>query len=298
MSRRLRARVTRASAWSAAKRYSMNFGKAILNSPFSVLGLAKRAFDFVTTRKLKKAGRCGCFIGSTLVWTASGAVPIDEIEEGMVVLAAHEDGLVTNAVESEVGEKIVIGYASLVHLTIQHADEKIETIYTTDEHPFHNALTGELIRADALRPDDRITSMHGVVAVVAIAFGSERVPGYNLSIPGSPTYFVGELGLWVHNCSKFTIRNQKYAGGVHPKTNVPFDALGYPDFSNGTIVAVVLESGHKGRRADFAEANRLAGYASTPHGYTWHHHQDNHTMQLVDRAIHQATGHTGSRPGP
>ena len=31
--------------------------------------------------------------------------------------------------------------------------------------------------------------------------GSTGVPVYNLSIPGAPTYYVGERGVWVHNCS-------------------------------------------------------------------------------------------------
>ncbi|WP_445662062.1 HNH endonuclease [Bacillus sp. FSL R9-9481] len=32
-----------------------------------------------------------------------------------------------------------------------------------------------------------------------------------------------------------------------------------------------------------------------PKGYTWHHHQEPGTMQLVDTNIHQKTGHTGGR---
>lgn len=28
---------------------------------------------------------------------------------------------------------------------------------------------------------------------------------------------------------------------------------------------------------------------------TWHHHQDRGKMQLVDKAIHQQTGHTGGK---
>ncbi len=35
------------------------------------------------------------------------------------------------------------------------------------------------------------------------------------------------------------------------------------------------------RAADFAAANGAAGLQSTPRGYTWHHHQDGRTMQLV-----------------
>ncbi len=43
--------------------------------------------------------------------------------------------------------------------------------------------------------------MHGPAEVLGVAFGNERVPIYNLSVPGSPTYFVGEHGTWVHNCN-------------------------------------------------------------------------------------------------
>ena len=38
----------------------------------------------------------------------------------------------------------------------------------------------------------------------------------------------------------------------------------------------------------------LAGNG-TIFGLTWHHHEDGHTMQLVDRAIHGQTGHSGGR---
>ena len=47
------------------------------------------------------------------------------------------------------------------------------------------------------------------------------------------------------------------------------------------------------RPLDFAEANRIAGYKSTPKGYTWHHHETMGRMQLVHSRIHAQTGHTG-----
>lgn len=34
-------------------------------------------------------------------------------------------------------------------------------------------------------------------------------------------------------------------------------------------------------------------FDKTPEGYTWHHHQDEKTMQLVPADIHRKTGHTG-----
>lgn len=94
-----------------------------------------------------------------------------------------------------------------------------------------------------------------------------------------------------------TLRNGNLAGGVHPKTGIPFDAQGYPDFSGVTTKTVTIDqTGTRG--GDFAAANKAAGYDSTPEGMTWHHHQDGTTMQLVPRDIHAQTGHTGGfRPG-
>ena len=42
--------------------------------------------------------------------------------------------------------------------------------------------------------------MTGTALLKGVLYTTERVPVYNLSIPGSPTYYVGEHGVWVHNC--------------------------------------------------------------------------------------------------
>jgi hypothetical protein len=47
------------------------------------------------------------------------------------------------------------------------------------------------------------------------------------------------------------------------------------------------------RRRDEAKANRAAGLASTPSGYTWHHHEVPGIMQLVDSKVHRSIGHEG-----
>ncbi|MGH3738913.1 MAG: HNH endonuclease [Micromonosporaceae bacterium] len=44
---------------------------------------------------------------------------------------------------------------------------------------------------------------------------------------------------------------------------------------------------------DFTEANRQADLPETPDGYTWHHHQDTRTMQLVPEDMHRAVNHGG-----
>ena len=89
-------------------------------------------------------------------------------------------------------------------------------------------------------------------------------------------------------------RNAHLAGGVHPKTGVPFDAKGFPDFKAAGVVKSEVSINATGTRSgDFSAANKAAGFKKTPKGYTWHHHQDGTTMQLVPRKIHAQTGHDG-----
>jgi RHS repeat-associated protein len=95
-----------------------------------------------------------------------------------------------------------------------------------------------------------------------------------------------------------SLRNSHLAGSAHPKTGVPFDKAGYPDFS-GVAKAEVKITQTQSRAGDFRAANEAAGFKNTPEGYTWHHHQDGRTMQLVPRDIHSRTGHTGGfKSGP
>ena len=92
------------------------------------------------------------------------------------------------------------------------------------------------------------------------------------------------------------LRNQDLAGQNHPKSGIPFDNQGFPDFRGVATHTVELPSGHStalDRGADIRDANRLAGFDIVPEGMTWHHHQDGRTMQLVPRDIHDQTGHTG-----
>ena len=84
----------------------------------------------------------------------------------------------------------------------------------------------------------------------------------------------------------------KYPAGVK------FTRDGYPDFgpyiytnkSTGKPVQVIFKNGFQGRSADFAKANRLF---DPPDGYTWHHHQDGKTLQLIPTDLHEAIRHSG-----
>jgi hypothetical protein len=87
-------------------------------------------------------------------------------------------------------------------------------------------------------------------------------------------------------------RNAHLAGKTHPKTGVPFNKNGHPEFGNVAIADVKIKPTGS-RRLDRSAANKAAGLPETPDGYTWHHHQEHGRMQLVPSELHQATGHTG-----
>ncbi|SMC28849.1 A nuclease of the HNH/ENDO VII superfamily with conserved WHH, partial [Andreprevotia lacus DSM 23236] len=80
---------------------------------------------------------------------------------------------------------------------------------------------------------------------------------------------------------------------------------GYPDFSpykyNGPGKSEVEINMTGNNTTDFKAANQKAGFGdqaySHPEGYTWHHHQDGKTMQLIREDAHAAAPHTGGASG-
>lgn len=101
--------------------------------------------------------------------------------------------------------------------------------------------------------------------------------------------------------------NSRYAGQQFPMEKLPaklqekypdgvkFTDDGFPDFGPYAQKSVRFDppgfAGNHG--SDMTDASRKAGIPDTPDGYTWHHHQDGHTMQLVPTDIHDAVRHAG-----
>jgi hypothetical protein len=81
---------------------------------------------------------------------------------------------------------------------------------------------------------------------------------------------------------------EKYPNGV------TFTDDGFPDFSPYATHTVKVDPNFAGNHTtDFTKANELAGLDATPDGYTWHHHQDTQTMQLIPTDLHNAVRHAG-----
>ncbi len=95
--------------------------------------------------------------------------------------------------------------------------------------------------------------------------------------------------------------------GLHERTGVPFTQEGFPDFygKEGAVHTAApnapegrVEIVMKGNRTtDFVAADRAAGIDAAyrqKNGLTWHHLEDCRSMVLVDRTLHDDTGHHGA----
>jgi hypothetical protein len=68
---------------------------------------------------------------------------------------------------------------------------------------------------------------------------------------------------------------------------------GWVDFGPHVVDEVRVDGLQGNNSSDFDLADRAAGYTETPDGYTWHHHPDGCTMQLVPTELHNAWYHVG-----
>jgi hypothetical protein len=145
--------------------------------------------------------------------------------------------------------------------------------------------------------------------------GSPTPSGPQVKPPHSP-----DLKKWqdaggkvkFHSSGKVTYTTG--GGSAHSKVgagvSITYDKRGNPDFRGhlthpSGVTHVTFPSGYSGNRgSDFRESNKMAAQIArkepwttkgdvSPPGYTWHHHHDLHTMQLVDRNVHQLFSHLG-----
>lgn len=146
--------------------------------------------------KLKKA-TCNCFTAGTKVLTDEGEKPIEEIEVGDKVLAKSD----------ETGE---VEYKEVVKLFQKQADEIYyvtigdEVIETTGLHPFWLDGKGWTLVYE-LKVGDLLVSSDGTkLAIDRIEIAPRQTTVYNFMVADYHSYFVSNLGIWVHNCTIIT----------------------------------------------------------------------------------------------
>ncbi len=152
-----------------------------------------------------------CFVAGTLVQTANGTRPIEEIKEGDSVLSWDER---SGHVEYQrVTQTFVRQSQALVMVTVK--GEEGAPLGTTEEHPFYIRRArdnlggdeddkGQWVSAGQLRAGDRVRRPSGEwVRVLKIETRTEAATVYNFEVAKNHNYFVGALGVLVHNsCSR------------------------------------------------------------------------------------------------
>lgn len=142
-------------------------------------------------------GMGACFIAGTQVATEAGNVPIETVQAGDYVWAANEQ-------TGDVGLKQVVRTFiresdELVHITVDG-----EEITCTKEHPFYSPRKG-WTAACQLRAGDILVTVNGeyvIVEKVQHEILENPVKVYNFEVEGYHTYYVGCMGVLVHNtCS-------------------------------------------------------------------------------------------------
>ncbi len=135
-----------------------------------------------------------CFVAGTLVESINGPIPIEHIEEGMLVLA--KDPYTGDITYKEVTATYINETDEILYLNVDG-----EEIRTTSIHPFYVkgegfVLAGKL-EEGAVLIDNEGKELH--LLVKRWEQLQAPVPVYNFTVDDYHTYFVGKSKVFVHN---------------------------------------------------------------------------------------------------
>ena len=143
---------------------------------------------------------CACFVAGTTILTSLGEKAIEDIETGDLVWAKN---VYTNEItQKKVVQTFVRESKELVYVRVNG-----EEIITTPEHPFYVPKQG-WTGAIHLCAGDILVLQSGKYAIVEkVQHEILELPitVYNFEVEDFHTYYVGKIGILVHNaCKKFT----------------------------------------------------------------------------------------------
>ena len=138
-----------------------------------------------------------CFAAGTLVHTERGLVPIEEIRRGDRVWS--QDDETGEEGYRRVAQTFVTPDQPTLELELVGNGHTMEVLEVTGEHPFWVSGRG-WVAAQELQPGDEVyTSRGGWLRVSGGTWMDRTTTVYNFEVEDFHTYFVGEVGVWVHN---------------------------------------------------------------------------------------------------
>jgi prophage maintenance system killer protein len=155
-----------------------------------------------------------CFAAGTPIRTPEGAVAIEQIKVGDVVLSRSEFDP-AGPVEAKVVEEVFVRTAPVLDLRVGG-----RTITTTGEHPFFAEGRG-WVAARLLEPGERVLALSGEwLPVEGVDDAGAVTTVYNFRVADHHTYFVGTeewgFSIWAHNANYPTPESGGFAHGITP----------------------------------------------------------------------------------
>jgi hypothetical protein len=230
--------------------------------------------------------------GVSIAGTAGlGTITVTRQASTITTATEQADGPLLTMVRAKTKQKIA-NRPDNPFSQFQVQEDSLNRIVADAEKGFNAA--GDAVIAKLEKLDDAAKASPGAVDIQKAIGG----------VPNSPTI----------------IKNGHLAGKTHPVSGVPFDNNGYPIFDSmgeatlpGHLVGPQISDARQFQEATRQLWNEITDNPSLARrftaeqlgqiergeayidGFTWHHHQDGTTMQLVDRFIHSKTGHSGGR---
>lgn len=204
-----------------------------------------------------------CFVAGTPVVTADGERPIESIRAGDRVLA--RDAATGETAVREVVRRFVTPGKEVLRLTVRSEDDGVsETLGVTPGHPFRVAGRGWVGAGELAVGDELESAGGGRLRVAAVERTGERETVYNFEVEGVHTYFVGQLGTWVHNACG------RGRGGYGPRQQI------------GKAIEVALGDSMKAMLGDRVDTQtRIPVAGETPTGKQAHTHADMYVADLA-----------------
>ncbi len=216
--------------------------------------------------KLGRFANCAnSFVAGTLVDTPDGLVAIETLDVGDLVLARND---ATGEVSAKPITELIVSADKRTHDLQLELDGKLETLGVTSGHPFWVKGRG-WTKAHRLDVDDLVYTSSGRWArVVSMSPRAGFAYVYNFTVADYHTYFVGELGAWVHNCpvnAKPSLSAYKKAlKEVHAKVGGPL-----PRGKPGKFGSPQAGNSKKGYRLDPPHDGKARGDAEAGFHFNW-----------------------------
>ncbi len=150
--------------------------------------------------KFKSPCKGQCFVAGTLVLTSEGLKAIEDIEVGDMVAAIDDDDSGGEVEWKPVTETFINKNRPIVKITFTDNATREFSFEATPDHPFWVVDKGWL-EVQQFSIGDTVVDHEGEhFAISEIVQTGRFETTYNFTVADFHTYFVGEEGIWVHNC--------------------------------------------------------------------------------------------------